>query len=78
LIKRQEPSRVGNTRIDQSTFNPQEVQPTCKFGTPTPTGGKPSRLKERTLSTQEEESLMLLEELTMKTRTSSLLLETTR
>jgi hypothetical protein len=60
------------------TFNLQEVQPIYRFGIPTPTGGKPLELKERTLSTLEEESLMSQEELTMKTKTLLLLPGTTK
>jgi hypothetical protein len=65
------PLRVGNTRIDQLIFNPQVVQLTCRFGAPTQTGGNLSKLKEKTLSTQEVKSLMLLEVSTMKTKTLS-------
>jgi hypothetical protein len=48
LIKRQELLRAGNTRTDQLIFNPQVDQPISKSGPQTPTGGKSSRLKERT------------------------------
>jgi hypothetical protein len=77
-IRNQEPSRVGNTRTDLLISNHQVDQPTCRFGAPTLSGGKSLKLKEKTSSTQEERSLMLLEELTMKIRTSSLLQETTK
>jgi hypothetical protein len=78
LIRRHTLSRVGNTKTDQSTSSHLAAPPTCKSGTPTQTGGRLSRLKERTLSTPEAESLMLQEALTMRTKTSSLPKETTK
>jgi hypothetical protein len=78
LIKRLIQSRVGNTKTDLLISNHQVDQPTCKSGILTLSGGKSSKLKERTSSTQEERSLMLLEESTMKIKTSSLLQETTK
>jgi hypothetical protein len=78
LIRKQGPSRVGNTRKDQLISKHQANQLTCRSGTPTHNGGKLSKLKEKTLSTLEVKSLMLLEESIMKTKTSSLPLEITR
>jgi len=58
LTRNQELSRVGNSRTDRLTFNLQVLQPTYRSGVQILTGGKASKLKERTLSTLEEESLM--------------------
>jgi hypothetical protein len=58
--------------------NHQVNQPTCKYGAPTHNGGRLSKPKVITLSTQEEESLMLLVVLIMKTKTLLLPQETTK
>jgi organic radical activating enzyme len=55
LIRKPEPSRVGNTKTDQLIFNHQVHLQTSRFGALILTGGKPLRHKEITLLLQEEE-----------------------
>jgi hypothetical protein len=71
LTKRQELSRACNTKIDQLISNHQDNLPTSRSGIPMDNGGNHSSSLERILLILEDKSLILLEDLIMKTKTLS-------